>query len=236
MAPTKSTRKAYKMIATARRLVNFIPLAIACAIAQLPTLLAVEPAKDNSPSFASPDAAFKAFGKTFLAKDYQAAWNCLTPNYQDYQAVEAFFALGMKGKEEREVAHKYLKPRSEWPKEPLTDPVKQRTLIASMIADKAGVFAEHQKLEAEAEHPIDWNEPLRNVVIVQDRAHGVVRRYDVAYIGRPGKTEVVEKTFYDEKIYFQKSATGWLVDLPTAAELKKDAAESEAKLRIPTEE
>lgn len=181
--------------------------------------------------FKTPQAVFDAYAAAQSKGDWKTTWECLTPQAQDLEAVEAVFGLAMHSLDD----DKYFKPGfnkdeqlPEGAAESEESEAEQQQQILSMLRDKFTVYAAACDFKAKNLEPDDWTAPLRKLQRNGDRAQGVIMRYQETRrrIGRNAPEEVTREP-WEMPIYFQKTNQGWLLDVPTAAEQQNYVRELE---------
>jgi hypothetical protein len=177
--------------------------------------------------YASPQEVYSAYVKAARENQAKTAWNCLTETHRKYVLFEFAFALGMRRSEVKWLDEHFDEQKSQqWRKQQklaADAPVPEELMYDDLYASLKDpfVFFERALREMPKDERDEKADTLRDLRIRGTRARGVVTGY-IESISSVGGVERHEKTPYDNPVFFHKTEHGWLLDLPTAEEVKAE--------------
>lgn len=172
------------------------------------------PARQDRDSPAKVHAAYIA---AMERKEWEKAFDCLTPDRQDMEILGLFFGLAMNESKtaERHLDEKQFRELTAALDEERGDE-QMMSAVLKTVKDKRAFYLEATAELAEEMKRELPHGPLRNVTVRGDHASGVVTmEMDGPMVGEPGKEPRQEpKVEYEEEIPFTKGPNGWLIDAP----------------------
>lgn len=166
----------------------------------------------------TPEKAFAAYTKAMQAKEWGAAFDCMTPAMQRMEVLGLYFAAGMNDSKvmDRHIdEEKFMQQHKALGAEPTEEQVM--ALVLKFTPDKRAFFIDAANDLAEQLLRSMPQGPLKKVSITGRRAQGVAINFLEHTEAEPGKDMKSIRDEYEEEFYFAQANDGWLLDAPPGA-------------------